>query len=127
MAGYPIPPKPTVLLVDDEQAMRDVLVLGLEEVFDVECARSADEAEMMLATRAYDVVVCDHSMPGEEGLAFLVRIRQQFPKVQRILLTGYINPDLLSRSTSVAGLASCLMKPVSAPTLIEAIRLSLPP
>jgi CheY-like chemotaxis protein len=127
MPAHPLPPRPTVLLVDDEQAMRDVLVLGLEEHFDVECARSADEAEMMLATRPYDVVVCDHLMPGEEGLAFLVRIRKQFPQVQRILLTGYINPDLLSRSTGVAGLASCLMKPVSTPTLIEAIRLSLPP
>jgi DNA-binding NtrC family response regulator len=127
MAGYPVPPRPIVLLVDDEQAMRDVLVLGLKEHFDVECARSADEAEMMLATKPYDVVVCDHLMPGEEGLAFLVRARKQFPQVQRILMTGYINPDLLSRSTGVAGLASCLMKPVSTQSLIDAIRLSLPP
>jgi CheY-like chemotaxis protein len=127
MAAHPLPPRPVVLLVDDEPAMRDVLVLGLQDHFDVECARSADEAEIMLATRNYDVVVCDHLMPGEEGLAFLVRIRRQFPQVQRILLTGYINPDLLSRSTGVAGLASCLMKPVSAPALIEAIRLALPP
>lgn len=127
MAAYPPAPRPSVLLVDDEQAIRKVLLLGLKEHFDVECACSAEEAEMMLATRPYDVVVCDHLMPGEEGLSFLVRIRQQFPRVQRILLTGYINPDLLSRSTTVAGLASCLIKPVNAPTLIEAIRLSLPP
>ncbi len=118
--------KPVVLLVDDEAAIREVLELGLKEHFDVECARSADEAAMRMATRSFDVIVCDHLMPEEEGLPFLARARQQFPKVQRILMTGYINPELLSRSTEVAGLSGCLMKPVSAATLIEAIRLALP-
>lgn len=120
------PPRPVVLLVDDEAEVTRVLELNLKEHFDVESARSASEAEVMMATRSYDIVVCDHLMPGEEGLAFLTRARTQFPQVQRILMTGYINPELLSRSTSVAGLAHCLMKPVSAPDLIAAIRLALP-
>jgi CheY-like chemotaxis protein len=119
-------PRPVVLLVDDEPAMRDVWRLGLAEYFDVETARSANEAEMMLATRSYDVLVCDHLMPDEEGLAFLVRARKQFPKVQRILITGYVNPELLSRSTQVAGLAGCLMKPVSLVDLVAAIRHAMP-
>ncbi len=120
------PPRPAVLLVDDDAAVTDVLELNLKEHFDVESARSAQEAEMMMGTRSYDIVVCDHLMPNEEGLAFLTRARTQFPQVQRILMTGYINPELLSRSTNVAGLANCLMKPVSAPDLIAAIRLALP-
>ncbi len=118
--------RPVVLLVDDEAEIRTVLELGLKDQFDVECARSANEAEIMMATRSYDVVVCDHSMPDEEGLAFLARARTQFPQVQRILMTGYINADLFSRSTTIAGLAGCLMKPVSAADLIEAIRIALP-
>ncbi len=126
MPSRPLPPRPVVLLVDDEPAIRAVLELGLKEHFDVECARSAEEAGMMLATRSFDVVVCDHLMPEEEGLTFLIRARQQFPNVQRILLTGYINPELLSRSTGLAGLSGCLMKPISASTLIDAIRLALP-
>jgi two-component system response regulator HupR/HoxA len=119
-------PRPVVLLVDDEAQMRSVMELNLKDHFDVETAASAHEAEMMLATKAYDVVVCDHLMPTEEGLAFLTRARTRYPKVQRILITGYMNPELLSRSTAVAGLASCLMKPVPVPELIEAIRLALP-
>ena len=121
-----VPIRPTVLIVDDEQGIRDVLTLGLAKDFEVESARSANEAEAMLATRHYDVIVCDHLMPDEEGLTFLIRARTQFPKVQRILLTGYMNPELLSRSTELAGLASCIMKPVAAPDLIAAIRLALP-
>jgi CheY-like chemotaxis protein len=126
MPAHPPSPRPVVLLVDDEQAIRDVLELGLKDHFDVESARSTNEAEMMMATRNFDVVICDHLMPDEEGLTFLARAKKQFPKVQRILLTGYMNPELLSRSTNVAGLSGCLMKPVSTPELIAAIRLALP-
>ena|SRR5882672_10619524 len=121
----PSPPRPSVLIVDDEAPIRDVLRLGLAKEFDVEEARSASEAEMMMATKHYDVVVCDHVMPDEEGLPFLMRARKNFPKTQRILLTGYINPELLSRSTELAGLAGCVMKPVSGPDLADAIRFAL--
>ena len=120
------PPRPSVLIVDDEAQIREVLRLGLESQFEVEAARSANEAELMMATRHYDVVVCDHIMPDEEGLPFLMRARKLFPKTQRILLTGYVNPELLSRSTELAGLAGCVMKPVNAAELAEAINFALP-
>lgn len=119
-------PRPAVLLVDDEPEMLKVMQLGIQSHFEVETARSSHEAEMMLATRPYDVVVCDHMMPDEEGLVFLTRARSQFPKVQRVLLTGYMNPEFLSRSSVVAGLAGCLTKPVAPSELIAAIRLALP-
>lgn len=118
--------RPLILLVDDEAEMLKVLRLGLEPQFDVETATSASEAELMMATRAYDVIVCDHMMPDEEGLAFLTRARTQFPKVQRILMTGYVNPEFLSRSSALAGLSGCLMKPVAPADLVAAIQLALP-
>ena len=119
------PPRPSVLIVDDEAPIRDVLRLGLAPQFEVEEARSANEAELMMATRHYDVIVCDHMMPEEEGLNFLMRARKLFPKTQRILMTGYVNPELLSRSTELAGLAGTVMKPVNAATLADAIRFAL--
>jgi two-component system response regulator HupR/HoxA len=127
MKPAPTPlPRQVVLLVDDEAEIRDVMILGLKDHFEVETAASTAEAEMMLGTRSYDAVVCDHLMPDEEGLPFLTRARKQFPQVQRILITGYINPELLSRSTEVAGLAGVLMKPVNMVDLIQAIRLAVP-
>jgi two-component system, NtrC family, response regulator HupR/HoxA len=119
-------PRQTVLVVDDEQEIRTVMTLGLQEHFEVETAGSAAEAEMMLGTKAYDIVVCDHLMPDEEGLTFLTRAREQFPKTQRILVTGYINPELLSRSAGIAGLAGVLMKPVNTAELIQTIRMAVP-
>jgi DNA-binding NtrC family response regulator len=114
--------RPVVLIVDDEAEIREVLRLGLEASFEVELARSANEAELMMATREFDVVVSDHLMPDEEGLAFLIRAQRQFPRTQRVLMTGYINPELLSRSTALAGLSAVLLKPVATADLAAAIR-----
>lgn len=79
----------------------------------------------MMASRRYDAVVCDHLMPGEAGLDFLTRMRRLFPHTRRILLTGYMNPELISRSVAVAGLSDCLLKPVKAGQLADAVRTAL--
>jgi DNA-binding NarL/FixJ family response regulator len=78
-----------------------------------------------MSARPYAVVVCDHVMPGEAGLSFLVRMREKHPATRRILLTGYINPELLSRSTTAAGLSACLLKPVNIGELSRAVRAAL--
>lgn len=114
-----------VLLVDDEPALLDSLRQGLKDEFDLDFAASAEEAELMMATRNYDVVVSDHLMTGEEGLQFLIRAGQRRPATQRILLTGYMNPELISRSVAVANLSACLVKPVHAMDLAQAIRTAL--
>jgi two-component system, NtrC family, response regulator HupR/HoxA len=114
-------PKPVVLVVDDEPEICKVLELGLQDVCDIESARSAEEAELMLATRRYDVIVCDHLMPEEEGMAFLTRAMTAFPKVRRVLMTGYTNPELLARCTGLADLSACLVKPVRAAELMVVI------
>ncbi len=114
-----------VLLVDDEPALLDSLRQGLEAEFDLDFAASAEEAEMMMATRNYDVVVSDHLMPGEEGLQFLIRAAKRKPATQRILLTGYMNPELISRSVAVANLAACLVKPIRAADLAKAIHAAI--
>jgi DNA-binding NtrC family response regulator len=121
----PPAPRPAVLLVDDEPPLLEALRLGLMKEFDVELANNAEEAELMLASRAFDVVVSDHLMPGEEGLHFLVGVSERHPRTHRILLTGYMNPELISRIVTVAKLAACLVKPVKAEQLAKVIRAAL--
>jgi DNA-binding NarL/FixJ family response regulator len=52
-------------------------------------------------------------------------MRERHPETRRILLTGYINPELLSRSLEVAGLSACMLKPVRAAELAKAVREAL--
>jgi len=125
MDALPEPERAAVLLVDDEPGLLATLRPALEAHFDVDCASSAEEAELLLGTRTYDVVVSDHLMPGEAGLKFLMRVATRRPATRRILLTGYMNPELLSRSVSVANLSACLVKPVHAADVAQAILTSL--
>jgi two-component system response regulator HupR/HoxA len=119
------PGRPAVLLVDDEHELLVAMGEGLESEFVVDTAGTAEEAGLMMASGAYDVVICDHMLPGEAGLEFLIRLSQRYPDTRRILLTGYMNPELISRSVALARLSACLLKPVKAADLAAAVRTSL--
>lgn len=64
-------------------------------------------------------------MLGESGLDFLMRARKHFPQTKRILITGYMNPDLISRAQTLAELSACLVKPVSREQLLAAVQSAL--
>jgi two-component system response regulator HupR/HoxA len=115
----------SVLLVDDEAALLQTFQLSLKGEFEIEVAGSAREAEQKMAAKPYQVVVCDHMMPDEEGLHFLIRASERFPQTKRILITGHMNPELLAQNIAVARLSSCLLKPVKAPELAKAIRAAI--
>ena len=129
MAQYesesPLAARRPVLLVDDEPAFLDAMAQGMAGEFEIVTAASAAEAVSRMAMRKYAVVICDHILPGEAGLDFLIRMRERHPETRRILLTGYINPELLSRSIAVAGLSACMLKPVRAAELVKAVREAL--
>ena len=68
-----------------------------------------------------EVVVADHLMPGGNGMSFLVRAREEYPHMQRILVTGYMKPEMLLRSVNEAALFRYLLKPVSLAELMKVV------
>jgi DNA-binding NtrC family response regulator len=114
-----------VLLVDDEPLLLDSLGQELAKVFRVFTAASASDADTKLAARHYDVIICDHMLPGEQGLDFLSRAMEMMPSTKRILMTGYTSPEFISRSTTIAGLSACLVKPLRASDVSAAVRAAL--
>jgi DNA-binding NarL/FixJ family response regulator len=116
---------PVVLLVDDEPLLLDSLGQELQGTCKLFTAASAAEADLRLAARQFDVIVCDHMLPGEQGLDFLSRIYELMPSTKRILMTGYTSPEFLSRSMAIAGLSACLVKPVRASEIVAAIKRAL--
>jgi two-component system response regulator HupR/HoxA len=123
--GTRFPGLPVVLLVDDEPALLDSLGQELQGSCKLFTAASAEKADLLLAARRYDVVVCDHMLPGEQGLDFLEKIMEMMPSTKRILITGYTSPEFISRSMVIAGLSACLVKPVRASEIAAAIRTAL--
>ncbi|WP_158305437.1 response regulator [Opitutus terrae] len=114
--------KSAVLLIDDEKPLLDVFTTALEPFYEVTTATSAREAEFILHKKAFKVVVADHLMPGGNGMNFLVRAREEYPHMQRILVTGYMKPEMLMRSVNEAALFRYLLKPVSLPELLKVIQ-----
>lgn len=112
---------PTLLVVDDESQLTGFVRDALEGQFEVETAQSTAEADIYLGLSKFDVVLADHMMPGENGLDFLMRCKEHFPQMKRILMTGYLNPELISRAQGLAGLSENLIKPVNLAQLQKAV------
>ena len=121
-AGNDTPKKDAVLLVDDEKPLLDVFCAALAPSFEVTTASNAREADFILQKKAFKVVVADHLMPGGNGMNFLVRAREEFPHMQRVLVTGYMKPEMLLRSVNEAALFRYLLKPVSMGELIKVVQ-----
>jgi CheY-like chemotaxis protein len=106
--------RPVVLLLEDEAELAKTVCLNLGERFEIEVANNAEEAVLILNSRTFDAILSDHMLPGKmQGLDFLIHALERQPNAKRVLITGYMNPDLLSRGASLAKLSAVLLKPTS--------------
>lgn len=116
------PGKGSVLVIDDEKPLLEVYGAALRPYFDIEIATSVQEADVLLRKKKFKVVVSDHLMPGGNGMGFLVRAREEYPEMQRVLVTAYMKPEMLLRSVNEAALFRYLLKPVSLAELIKVVQ-----
>ena len=115
------PLREAVLVVDDERPLLDMFAEALGTRFEVTTATTAREAEFILRKKSFKVVVADHLMPGGNGMSFLVRAREEYPHMQRVLVTGYMKPEMLLRSVNEAALFRYLLKPVAVQELLNVV------
>ena len=81
--------KTRILVVDDDQRLRDMLTRYLgEQGFEVRAAADAPAMDKQLARERYDLVVLDLMMPGEDGLSICRRLRTQNAPPAIIMLTA---------------------------------------
>jgi PAS domain S-box-containing protein len=101
-----------VLHVDDEPDFAELAATFLEredDRFEVETATDASEGLAELATATYDCIVSDHDMPGQNGIEFLQRVREEDPDIPFILYTGKGSEEVASDAIS-AGVTEYLQK-----------------
>jgi DNA-binding NtrC family response regulator len=78
----------TLLLIDDDQTIREMLDLVFSKSHECHTADRAEQALEFLEFQSYDVVITDVSMPGLGGVEILRRIRQRHPTTPVIVITG---------------------------------------
>ncbi len=113
-----------VLLVDDQQIVRQGLATILRYTPGIEIVGEAGDGEeaVSLATALHpDVVLMDLKMPHLGGIPATRRICQILPKTQVIILTTYDADNLVFEGIK-AGAKGYLLKDVSGETLVEAIQ-----
>lgn len=84
----------TVLVIDDDDILRNTLSKGLrQDDFNVITAKSAENASEILSKISVDAIVLDRMMTGMDGLTFLKQIRTKGNKTPVIMLTAMTGPD----------------------------------
>ncbi len=119
------PPPARILIVDDDESVRDVIsVLLREEGYHCDTASGADMALDMAEREDTPLVISDMKMTGKDGLWLLEAFRDKHPDTSIIMLTGYGDTesavDCLRR-----GAVDYLLKPPKLTDLIRSIERAL--
>ncbi len=78
----------TILLIDDDSAVRGMLVKLFAGTHECHTADRAEQALEFLELEKYDVVVTDIAMPGLGGVEILKRIKQRHSNTPVIVISG---------------------------------------
>jgi DNA-binding NtrC family response regulator len=110
----------SILIVDDESPVRELLVRWLAPVgYDTKQAPDAETALELLAANPFDVVLSDVQMPGHDGLWLVARIREKFPRVAILLATVVESvPPAVSLQD---GVVAYLVKPFEREKVLTAV------
>ena len=114
----------TVLVVDDEDAIRNMLYNIFSEEHLCHAARNADQALGWLDTETYDVVITDISMPGLSGIELLAHIQQSQPDTPVIVISG-IDYQQHSAELIKMGAFDYFVKPFQIGEIVEGVARAL--
>lgn len=115
--------RPRILLVDDDEVMRELLKQVLESSeFHVTLAATVSEAIHLIDTEPYDALISDLHMPGAgDGFTVISAMRHKHPNAVTLLFTGY--PALKEAMDAILLQADeILVKPMDPGELIEVVR-----
>ena len=113
----------TILIVDDESFLLDMMKKGLKaykDRFDVMVTQRAHDAQDIFSRNEVDLVVLDLRMPGMDGFELMEWIKIHYPKTVVIIHSAFIT-DHIERSLTESGAFMVLRKPVSLGKLTKAI------
>src|SRR5256714_8682083 len=113
-----------LLIVDDEEPVRNLFAAYLEETYTCETAADAQEALDMLARQPYALVLSDMQMPGLGGIELLRRISGRYPDTAVIMISGVDRTQRVIDAIRV-GASDYLIKPCELDVLAFSIERAL--
>jgi len=113
-----------ILVVDDDDVIRDTLCELLSLQYSCQTADTAEEALAKLEAQAFDVVLTDISMPGLSGMELLSRVLKLYPGTPVIVISGLSDQEQAQSLISL-GAADYLLKPFRLEVVEESVRRAL--
>ena len=119
-----------VLVVDDEPHVGEVMSIGLRRLgYRVEVAEGGAEGLRLLdfardTGKPFDIVISDQTMPVMTGAELLHKVKDRYPGLPVILMTGF-SETINEEAASAAGAAAFLRKPLNARKMADIVRLVL--
>lgn len=112
--------KMKILLIDDDEWIRDSLTLFFEsEQCQLTALETAEEGLNALREQKFDIIITDYWLPGMNGLDFFRRIKMAYKDAIKILITAYGSPGVFEEARK-AGVHSLIAKPFTSDT-VEAV------
>jgi len=112
--------RPRILVVDDEQAVRDLVAKTLAMAdYDVETVADGPTAIERLRTNDYDLLITDLKMPGMDGLSVIREARRQSAELPIIIITGFSTEASAIEAINL-GVSGYLTKPFRLPRVLAA-------
>lgn len=114
--------KRTILVVDDEDGIRNLLQELLESAghHAVVAADGREALKVLAQDEVVDLVITDLVMPNQDGVETVQEIRRRYPRTKIIAMSGAFGGQFL-RTAELLGASATLAKPISAAGLIEAV------
>lgn len=111
-----------VLLVDDEDAIREILGLSIADLgYEVQTAANGEEALEAVQAFSPSIVLTDIKMPGMDGIELLRRIKKLCPDIEVIMISGHGDMDLVVKSLQSEAL-DFITKPIRDELLVSALK-----
>ncbi|MFT5207814.1 MAG: YesN/AraC family two-component response regulator [Candidatus Omnitrophota bacterium] len=109
-----------ILIVDDEQGVRDSFQLILEDQYKLAFACNGADAFDMINDLTPRLILLDLKMPKVNGLELLKQIKAAFPKQKVIIVTGYQSVDV-AKETINLGASDYVTKPFDSKTILSLV------
>ncbi len=113
-------PKPTLLICDDEEGIRESFKLILEDSYNLRFAINGVEALEMLKTFTPDLMLLDIKMPKMHGMDILKQIKIIKPELPVIIVTGYQSVETAQEAIK-NGAADYIPKPFESKQILKAV------
>ncbi len=114
--------KCSLLLVDDDPTILDLLAAQLGHEFEVETAASAAAARARLAARTVDIVLSDLQLQDDSGIALLDHVYRTAPRTARVLLTGTARVEDAADAVNTCRVHRFVLKPWRSEDLLANLR-----